>query len=79
MRGNIVLVDKHPNFVSFVTILYWMFTGKEDRYLKSFQNRVFQMRTIDNCKTFGSVVEKYLVQEIMTGCRKNLFSKKQLG
>jgi len=33
LAGNIVLVDKHANFISFVTILYWMFTGKKDRYL----------------------------------------------
>ena len=32
--GNIALVDKHPNPVSFVTIFYWMLTGKKEKYLK---------------------------------------------
>ena len=31
--GNVALRDKHPNPISFVTIFYWMLTGKKDRYL----------------------------------------------
>ena len=58
--GNIVLVDKHANFISFVTILYWMFTGKRDRYLKIFPKPGISDADIDNCKVFGRVVEKYL-------------------
>lgn len=34
--GNIALVDKHHNFISFVTIFYWMFKGKKDRWLNRF-------------------------------------------
>lgn len=34
--GNIALIDRHPNHVSFVTILHWMHRGKKDRYLQLF-------------------------------------------
>lgn len=36
LRGNIVLIDRALNLVSFVTICYWMFTGKKDRFLGVF-------------------------------------------
>src|ERR1700722_13027686 len=34
--GNIALIDRHPNHISFVTILHWLMGGKKDRYLKIF-------------------------------------------
>ena len=34
--GNIALVDRHHNFVSFITIFHWMFKAKKDRYLNIF-------------------------------------------
>jgi hypothetical protein len=58
--GNIVLVDKHPNFISFVTILYWMFSGKRDRYLNLFPKPGVADADIANTAMFGTTVEKYL-------------------
>jgi len=34
--GNLALVDRHHNAISFVTIFYWLLTGKKDRYLNLF-------------------------------------------
>ncbi|MEJ0082811.1 MAG: hypothetical protein WDM78_18080 [Puia sp.] len=34
--GNMALVDRHHNFVSFVTIFHWMFKAKKDRFLNIF-------------------------------------------
>lgn len=34
--GNIALVDRHPNLVSLLTIMHWLFGGKKDRYLNLF-------------------------------------------
>ncbi len=34
--GNLALVDKHHNAISFVTIFYWLLTGKKDQYLNLF-------------------------------------------
>lgn len=76
--GNIVLVDKHANFVSFVTILYWMFTGKRDRYLKTFPKPGVSDADIDNCKIFGRVIEKYLGTGNFSGMQDELVSQKAI-
>lgn len=74
--GNIVLVDKHANFVSFFTILYWMFTGKRDRLLKIFPKPGVSNTDIENCKMFGSVVEKYLGKGNYEGMQDELVKQK---
>ena len=60
LAGNIVLVDRHHNFVSFVTIFHWMFRGKKDRYLNWFPKPGVSDEDILNTKTFGQTVERYL-------------------
>ena len=70
--GNIVLVDKHANFVSFVTILYWMFTAKRDRYLNLFPKPGVADADIVRCKIFGTVIEKYLAKENYDGLQEEL-------
>jgi len=74
--GNIVLVDKHPNFVSFVTILYWMFTGKKDRYLNIFPKPGVSDEDILNTNSFGKTVEKYLRQGKWDGLQTELVKQK---
>ena len=58
--GNIALVDKHPNVVSFVTIFYWMLSGKKEKYLNVFPKPGVDEEDISNTKTFGQTVSKYL-------------------
>ncbi len=36
LKGNIALNDKHNNLISVITIIYWMTTGKKQRYLGIF-------------------------------------------
>ena len=74
--GNIVLVDKHANFVSFVTILYWMFTGKRDRYLNIFPKPGVSDADIENCRMFGQVVKKYLASGNYNGMQDELVKQK---
>jgi hypothetical protein len=74
--GNIVLVDKHANFVSFFTILYWMFTGKRDRLLKIFPKPGVSDADVDNCKAFGQVVEKCLAKGNYSGMQEELVKQK---
>ena len=74
--GNIVLVDTHANFVSFVTILYWMFTGKKDRYLNIFPKPGVADIDIDRCTTFGTVVEKHLDSGNYDGMQDELLAQK---
>lgn len=74
--GNIVLVDKHANFVSFVTTLYWMFIGKRDRYLNIFPKPGVSDADIENCRVFGSVVKKYLDTGNYDGMQDELVKQK---
>jgi hypothetical protein len=58
--GNIALVDKHPNPVSFVTIFQWMFKAKKERYLNIFPLPGVSEADIKNTKEFGTIVESHL-------------------
>jgi len=75
-EGNIVLVDKHANFVSFVTILYWMFTGKRDRYLNLFPKPGVADADIANCSAFGTVLQNHLAKGNYNGMQEELVAKK---
>ncbi len=58
--GNIVLEDKHPNLISAITIQYWMFTGKKDRFLNIFPEPGVSGSDIKNTHQFGEIVLQYL-------------------
>ena len=74
--GNIALVDKHANFISFVTIFYWMFKGKKERYLNMFPKPGVSDADIDHCKVFGTFVEKYLAKGNYDGMQEELVEQK---
>ena len=74
--GNIALVDKHANLVSFFTIQYWMFTGKRDRLLKIFPKPGVSDADIKNCRVFGKLVEKYLAKGNYDGMQEELVTQK---
>ncbi len=59
--GNIVLADKHQNFISGVTILYWMFSGKKDRYLGIFPKPGVSDGDIAGVGRFGTIVLDHLM------------------
>lgn len=59
--GNIALVDKHDNYTSLVTILYWMLTGKRDRKWGIFPKPGVAEKDIVNSVIFGETVKRYLV------------------
>jgi hypothetical protein len=58
--GNIALLDKHPNPVSFVTIFYWMLTGKKERYLNIFPKPGVSEKDIAATAEYGQTVAKHL-------------------
>jgi hypothetical protein len=74
--GNIALVDKHHNFVSFVTILYWMFTGKKDRYLNLFPTPGVAPADIAHTEVFGQIVERHLKEGSWEGMHEELLQEK---
>ncbi len=56
LAGNIVYADRHNNFVSAVTIQYWMFTGKKDRWLGIFPKPGVAQNEIMAAGTFGNKI-----------------------
>lgn len=74
--GNIALIDKHPNVVSFVTIFYWMLSGKKERYLNIFPKPGVAQQDISHTKTFGRTVSKYLALGNWDGMQQELIAQK---
>jgi hypothetical protein len=58
--GNIALVDRHHNFISFITIFHWMFKAKKDRYLNIFPVPGVSEADILNTKNLGTAAIPYL-------------------
>jgi len=58
--GNVALIDRHPNFVSFVTIFYWMLTGKKERYLNVFPKPGVDEKDITSTDVYGAIVARHL-------------------
>ena len=76
--GNIALVDKHPNVVSFVTIFYWMLSGKKERYLNIFPKPGVAEDDIINTKTFGQTVTTHLETGKWDGLQDELLKQKAI-
>ena len=74
--GNVALVDKHPNVVSFITIFYWMLSGKKEKYLNIFPKPGVDAGDITNTKTFGQTVSKYLKSDSWDGLQDELIAQK---
>jgi hypothetical protein len=70
--GNIALVDRHPNPVSFVTIFHWMFKGRKDRYLNLFPKPGVSDEDISHTRVFGDTVNKHLERGDWTGMQAEL-------
>lgn len=54
--GNIALVDRHPNHISYVTIFHWLLGGKKDRYLQFFPYPGVSAADIEHTRVFGEIV-----------------------
>lgn len=58
--GNIALVDRHINHISVITIVHWMFTGKQTNYLGIFPKPGVADEEISNSSKFGEIILKHL-------------------
>lgn len=73
--GNIALVDKHPNPISFITIFYWMLTGKKERYLNIFPKPGVAEEDIKNTGVFGATVAAHLQSGEWAGLQDDLLGQ----
>ncbi|HEV2480217.1 MAG TPA: hypothetical protein VGS79_11130 [Puia sp.] len=58
--GNIALVDRHPNHISYVTIFHWLLGGKKSRYLGFFPYPGVSAADIGHTMVFGEIVASHL-------------------
>lgn len=56
--GNIPLIDRNNNHISAVTMLYWMLSGKKQRYLNLFPFPGVSNDDIKGASVFGDIVFK---------------------
>jgi hypothetical protein len=70
--GNIALVDRHHNFVSFVTIFHWMFKAKKDRFLDIFPVPGVSEQDILNTKNYGTTAIPYLEKANWQGFQEEM-------
>ena len=54
--GNIALCDKHFNLTSVITIIYWMMTGKKDRYMGFFPKPGISDEDINAASRFSPII-----------------------
>jgi hypothetical protein len=76
--GSISLVDKHHNFISFITIFYWMFKAKKDRWLGIFPKPGVSDTDILNTSHYGVTVQKHLAVENWDGLQDELIKQKAI-
>ncbi|HEY4967569.1 MAG TPA: hypothetical protein VII28_14285 [Puia sp.] len=70
--GNIALVDRHHNFISFITIFHWMFKAKKDRYLNIFPIPGVSEADILNTKNLGMTAIPYLESSNWQGFQEEM-------
>jgi hypothetical protein len=76
--GNISLVDRHPNLISFVTIFHWMLHGKKDRYLQIFPKPGVSDADISGTKELGVLLLPYLQTHDWRGLQSEFVSRKAI-
>jgi hypothetical protein len=74
--GNIALFDRHPNPVSFVTIFYWMLTGKKEKYLNVFPKPGVDEKDIKGTAKFGETVARHLAENNWDGLQDELLNQR---
>jgi hypothetical protein len=70
--GNIALVDRHPNHISFFTILHWLMGGKKDRYLKIFPLPGVSAADITRTAEYGRMLVPRLLNGEWEGMQEEL-------
>jgi hypothetical protein len=78
LSGNIALVDRHANIISFITIFYWMFKGKKERYLNIFPKPGVADADIDACKHYGDIIGTHLENGNWNGLQDQLIEAKAI-
>jgi hypothetical protein len=77
--GNIALVDRHANHISFVTIFHWLLGGKKDRYLNIFPFPGVSASDIAHTREYGNLLLPYLHRGEWEGLQEELVREKAVA
>lgn len=73
--GNIVLVDRHVNHVSLITIVRWLIGGKTDRYLGIFPKPGVSAKDIREASKFAAPLIEHLREGRFDGLQAKLVAR----
>lgn len=76
--GNIVLVDKHHNLISFITIFRWMFKGKKEQSGFIWPASGVSKTDIEHTKVLGEITNKHLINNEWNTLQNELFANKSV-
>jgi len=77
--GNIVLQDTAGNLSSAITIVYWMLTGKRDRFLKIFPEPGVRRADVQAAERFGRVILETLEKGELNRLQPALLQEKAVS
>jgi hypothetical protein len=77
--GNIALIDRHLNHISYITIFHWLLGGKKDRYLKIFPYPGVSAADIQHTFEFGSLLVPRLQTDNWNGLQDELESQQAVN
>lgn len=78
LKGNIALNDKNFNLTSVVTIIYWMNTGKKDRYLGIFPKPGISDSDIAEAARFSPIINNATINDNFDDLQEKLLSEKSI-
>ncbi len=76
--GNIALHDRNNNLASVITIVYWMSTGKKDKYLGIFPTPGISDNDIADASRFAKPIAKALLANNFGGLQDSLLNLKAI-
>jgi hypothetical protein len=74
--GNIVLRDRAENLTGIITISYFVFTGKKDRFLGFFPKAGISEKDIAGAEKFGEIVQYHFDSNDFSKLQENLVKNK---
>lgn len=76
--GNIPLFDRHNNYASAISILYWMLTGKKEKYLGIFPKPGVANEEINSMNEFGEILEESIKQDNNANLQTKFINTKRI-
>jgi len=74
--GNIVLRDRAENLTGIVTISYFMFSGKKDRFFGFFPKPGISDKDIKHAEKYGEITKRFLEKNELKELQKELLKNK---